>query len=214
MSTLQIVQLLFTLKAELAVLQKELLALENASTSAVVNPAPIGFAPWVPPATQPTHSQTPSATTPETQSQPFMGAVATTTPETLGSVYINPSLAIYANEVGPDLCVVIFDQNGNPITDASATITTDSLTNSYIPGRPSGSSWTPIGSYTYGPIYDTYSFAQPDVNCQYQTALDMPFQDARGYDFRYAAPSVGAHYFNISALGSSLPLTVEAIPYP
>jgi hypothetical protein len=206
MNIASILALLTMFKAQLATIQNELGALEaRQQTAQTCVP--------VTPAHQPVESPT----------QPLLGV---TPGEIMASIQLDGSGAntlsdgtkVFKTGTVSDAatCIAIFDQDGNQITDASATITTDSLTNTFIPnnGGPFGTSWTAIGSYMYGPITQTNSFSAPNTQCQYVVSTVgtgvHTFATAPGYHFLFAPPSDGSHEITVSALGSTQSITIES----
>jgi hypothetical protein len=212
MSIAQIISLVFSLKAQLAVLQNELLSLQNASTSAQVSSTPVGFVPWTPSSTW----QQPSS------NMPLGAAEPTSMPaETMGSIQLSGNGSTLSDGIevfptgemlGGGTCIVILDQSGNPITDASATITTDSLTNT----QQANGRWTAIGSYDVNnQVTQVTDFSTPNFpNCSYIASVNSKgtdtFASAPGYHFLYAPPSDGSHDIIVSALGSTQSVTIES----
>ena len=137
-------------------------------------------------------------------------------PTTLGSIYLSGNdgntlsggtEVFTTGLVGGD-CIVLLDQNGNPITNASATITTDSATNSQ---QPDGT-WSSLGSYVDGnQVSEVNNFSKPaNYTCDDGIILwnnshtaEEGYSSAPGYPFLYYPPADGSHEITVSALGST-----------
>ena len=185
--------------------------------------APAPYHPYYPSSTY----QTPPAQNEVDNPAPVLGDAATTNTETMGSVQIDGNEANFLSDGTPVFktgvvsdaatCIVILDQNGNPITDASATITTDSLTNTFIPddGGMFATSWTPLGSYMYGPVTQVNTFPAPNSSgCSYVVSVNskgtQTFASAPGYHFLYDPPTDGLHQITVSALGSMKSVQIDS----
>lgn len=86
-----------------------------------------------------------------------------------------------------DLCVILFDQNGNPLSGVPAIITTDSSPNQ----KDQNGNLIPQSN----------SFANANQMCSYK--VDGKYGQTMGYDFGYMAPSDGEHVITVEALGTT-----------
>ena len=102
--------------------------------------------------------------------------------------------------VDTNLCIVMLDQYGNPITNASATITTDS-----VQGKVDQNG---------NPIPETYNLAKAGNSCNYKKSQSSAYSSTLGYDFFYDPPTDGQHTITITALGGAQPVTVTSISAP
>jgi hypothetical protein len=102
--------------------------------------------------------------------------------------------------VDTNLCIVMLDQYGNPITNASATITTDS-----VQGKVDQNG---------NPIPETYNLAKAGNSCNYKKSQSSAYSSTLGYDFFYDPPTDGQHTITITALGGAQSVTVTSISAP
>lgn len=204
MSYLAILALIASLQQKVTLLERELAAEQNVAVQvqSVSNPFPV-----IPSST----ALSPVLSTSSRIVNPTLGTMYIPIPViTLASVYfsgndgntLSDGTEVYQTGEPVRMCVVLLDQNNNPITDASATISTDAQPTPFIQG--------------WGTVEGTYSFPAPTTsNCDdgiiqwndSHTENDG-YGSAMGYSFNYIPPEDGLHTIEVSALGSTVGFTV------
>ena len=146
-----------------------------------------------------TANTTPTSSAPVVQATPTSSTTVTSTPETtLGSIRLvgtNDNSDQLSTRVRASLYVLLFDKNGNPITNASATIATDDP-------LPSG-----VG-------YGNYAGAEFETNNASlgQTIFTISNPAYHGnYIFTYTPQTDGPHTITVTALGTSKSVTVQSV---
>ncbi len=91
-------------------------------------------------------------------------------------------------------CVILFDQNGDPLTNqTSVIISTDNPSLS----KPNGNA-EPIV------VSPNYVLSSPNANGMYRPQGSLSYQPAPAYGFNYVPPSDGYHTISVTADGTTL----------
>lgn len=118
----------------------------------------------------------------------------------LSSVQLSGPSQLITGVVETNDCIVMLDQYGNPITNASATITTDS-----VQGKVDQNG---------NPIPEIYNLSKASYPCNYKKSQSSPYSSTLGYNFFYDPPTDGQHTIIISALGSTQSIVITSITPP
>ncbi len=145
------------------------------------------------PAPSPTSTPTPAPSNPSTPAIILEKIKLALSPPIGDGSSIN---SLYTG-VSNNLSVILYDQNGNVITNASATIATDA------------------GQITRANATVTYAGNCPGSTCGEQSNQPLPdSQVYYYYPFSYTPQTVGQHTITVSALGSTQTVIVTSEPQP